>query len=535
MKKKTLNEFLKQANDIHHSFYDYSRVSYIECKSKVVIVCPIHGEFFQTPEKHLNGRGCKLCGIEKSKKTILEKYGVDNVFKSKEIKDKIKKTNIKKYGVKSPIQNKDIREKIEKTNIKRFGCKNVFSNREIMGNALNKRDYKSSFEKSKKTCLKKYGVDNYFKSDLSKNKLKTYKKEQIVNGIFDGIRLKNKVIPLFKEEDYIDVQSKYRFKCCTCDNDFIDNLDDGKLPRCPNCFPYIINSKFEYEILDFLKTVTNKEIVRGNRKLLNGLELDFYIPELKLAIEFDGLYYHSEITGGKDKNYHLNKLNICETLGIKLIHIFEDEWRYKKNIVKSRLQSILNCKVNSVYARKCIVKEIDSNTANIFLEDNHLQGKDNSKIKLGLYHNDELLSTMTFGSLRIALGNENKKDAYEMYRFCSKMNTNVVGAAGKLLKYFVDNYKPEKIISYADRRWSNGNLYEKLGFKLLNKTKPNYFYTKDHYKKHHRFSFRKNILNKKLEKFDPSLSEWENMQLNGYDRIWDCGNLKYELTAKTTH
>lgn len=139
---------------------------------------------------------------------------------------------------------------------------------------------------------------------------------------------------------------------------------------------------------------------------------------------------------------------------------------------------------------------------------------------------------MTFGKLRSALGNKNiKNNNWELYRFCSKINTVIIGGASKLLKHFINHHSPDKIISYSDKRWSVGNLYESIGFKLTSNGVPNYWYfgRGNSYKRHHRFAFAKHTLSKKLKTFDNSLSEWENMKNNGYDRIWDCGSIKFEL------
>ena len=157
----------------------------------------------------------------------------------------------------------------------------------------------------------------------------------------------------------------------------------------------------------------------------------------------------------------------------------------------------------------------------------HIQGSDNGSIRLGLYKFEKLVAVMTFGKLRRCLGSNIKSDVYEIYRYCT--NFSVPGGASKLLEYFKRIYNPVKIISYADRRWSVGKLYTTLKFKLLTKTKPNYWYTKDYIKRYHRYNFAKHTLSKKLDNFDSNLSEWENMKNNGYDRIWDCGHLKYEL------
>jgi len=139
---------------------------------------------------------------------------------------------------------------------------------------------------------------------------------------------------------------------------------------------------------------------------------------------------------------------------------------------------------------------------------------------------------MTFGILRIALGNKKKSNIWEMYRFCSNNGISITGGASKLFKYFIKNYSPESIISYADKRWSIGNLYIKMGFNKVSESFPNYFYVQNYYKRYHRFNFRKNVLVKKLKIFDPNLSEWENMKNNGWDRIWDCGTIKFEWISQ---
>jgi hypothetical protein len=262
---------------------------------------------------------------------------------------------------------------------------------------------------------------------------------------------------------------------------------------------------------------------------LNGKELDIYVPGKKLAIELDGLYWHSEINGKKPINYHLAKTEECENIGIQLVHIFDDEWINKQTIIKDKLKKLANVSASSIYARKCQIREITHRECHDFLERYHLQGSDRSKIKLGAFHNNEMVSVMTFGPHRIALGNTKKSREYEMYRFC--VNKKVIGIAGKLLAYFVAHYSPKKIVTYADRRYSSihTSFYPKVGFKLIAKTKPNYWYTKNYSDREYRFKYRKSELPKLLELFDPGLTEWENMQKNGYDRIWDCGHLKYEM------
>jgi hypothetical protein len=222
---------------------------------------------------------------------------------------------------------------------------------------------------------------------------------------------------------------------------------------------------------------------------------------------------------------------MCENNGIKLIHIFEDEWISKQEIIKNKLKHIIGATDNNkIYARNCKIDVIKSDICNKFLDKYHIQGADKSLIRLGAFYNDELVAVMTFGKLRLALGNKHRYgNKYEMYRFCS-YNTTVIGIGGKLFNYFINNYEADTVISYADMRWSNSSsFYSKIGFELIGKTLPNYWYVDKNYShRYYRFNFRKDVLKNKLINFNINLTEWQNMQLNGYDRIWDCGSLKFE-------
>jgi hypothetical protein len=257
--------------------------------------------------------------------------------------------------------------------------------------------------------------------------------------------------------------------------------------------------------------------------IIKPQQLDIFIPSHNIGIEFDGLYWHSE--NFIDNNYHLNKTKACEDVNIQLIHIFEDEWLHKKDVVKSRLKNLLGITEHKIFGRKCYINEIPNNIARKFLDDNHLQGFTNSTIKLGLFHNEELVSVMLFNKPRIGIGKD--YDGYELTRFASKLNTSVIGGADKLLKYFIKHNNPKKIVSYADKRWSNGNLYEKLGFELTHENKPNYWYILGKTRKH-RFNYRKNALKKKgVDVINKT--EHEIMLDLGIYRIYDCGTLSYTL------
>jgi hypothetical protein len=238
------------------------------------------------------------------------------------------------------------------------------------------------------------------------------------------------------------------------------------------------------------------------------------------------MYFHSE-NNGKGREYHLHKTTECEKQNIQLIHIFEDEWVYKNDIIKSKLRHLLKINKTKIYARNCIIKDVNNKEKNQFLNENHLQGEDKSKIKLGLYYNNELVSLITFGKYRKITGNKHEENKYELIRYASKLNVNVVGGFSKLLKNFIKNYTPLEITSYADRRYSVGNLYKLNNFKFIHNTPPNYWYMKYYKNREHRYKYRKSELHKILEIYEPNKSEWDNMKLNKYDRIWDCGSKKY--------
>jgi hypothetical protein len=455
--------------------------------------------------------------INKIKVTNLEKYGNEYGLQSTIIKDKIKKTNLQKYGVENVSQIDSVKLKKKKTCMENHGV-----------------DYFLEKQKEKECAVyKKYGVKNVQQVSEIKNKTAKTRRLDFYDSLFSTNRLQELATPMFSKNDYVSggLFEKYKFKCNKCCHEFLDCLEDGDLPRCPKC--YKSNSYFQMEIYDYIKTLTDESnLIMNCKTVLTNKDIDIYIPHLKLAIECDGLYWHGEINGNKDKKYHLNKTIECENKNIHLIHIFEDEWMLKKDVVKSKLTNFFK-QNDSIYARKCVIKPINNDECQKFLINNHIQGKDNSSIQYGLYYNDKLVMAATFGNLRMIMGNAHQKNVYELYRLCSSIN--VVGGASKLIKHFIKQHSPIKIISYADRRYTyrHNAFYEKIGFKLINEGVPNYWYYGKYtnYKRFHRFSFSKQKLSTKLENFDESLSEWENMKNNGYDRIWDCGSIKYELNV----
>ena len=474
---------------------------------------------------------CKKCKSAKIKSTVQKKYGVDNVFQLESVKDKSKSTNLENTGFEYPTQCKKIFDKTKKTNFLKYGVEYPLQNEEVKKKQqetnLIRYDTKFSFlnidvkKKIEITNFKKYGVDHPFKNDEIKLKIQQSKVLNMLNK--------------YNEYDIVNIdKTSYNIFCKRCNNEFIITSQDFrnrikyKTEICTNCNPInsYANSGLEIQLQDFIKNNYDGEIVLNSKKIISPNEIDIYIPELKIAFEFNGLWWHNELY--KEKNYHLNKTEECEKLNIQLIQIWEDDWTYKQDIVKSMILNKLNKNINRIYARKCEIKEIiDNKLVRQFLDHNHIQGFVGSKIKIGLFYENELVSLMTFGDRRVAMGKKlTNEGEYELLRFCNKLNINVVGGASKLFKYFIRNYNPKEITTYADRSISQGNLYNTLGFEFIGKTDPNYYYIIDGIR-HHRFNFRKDLLVK--QGYDSNKTEHQIMLERKIYRIYDSGNLKYTI------
>jgi len=322
---------------------------------------------------------------------------------------------------------------------------------------------------------------------------------------------------------------RYDLKCDRCGTIHDYDLSDGRWQHihCPTCDGIPSSSYGEREVADFVNSIYDGPIEQNYR--VDGKELDIYIPGKKLGIEFDGVYWHSELV--KKSKYNLSdKTAFFNSMGISVLHFFDKEWDTKREIVKSMIENRFGVTKRRIYARETSIVKISNGEKSDFLNTNHIQGDDRSTIHYGLKFGNELVSVMTFGER--SLGGKSK---LEMIRFCSALHTSVIGGAGKLLAHFKKEYcgNATELTTYANLRYSNGNLYKKLGFTYIGTSKPDYFYFKSYGPMYHRCAFQKHLLKNKLERFDPKLTEWENMAANGWNRIFDCGNLVYQMPLNT--
>ena len=432
MKKMTTEEFILKARKVHGDKYDYSKVTYMNSATKVCIICPEHGEFWQQASVHLLGHGCPACSglkrpsteefIEAARKVHGDRYDYSKV----EYKDKNTKVCII-----CPIHG-EFWQRPHNHIHGRQGCPE---------------------------CGKKYAQE-WRKNDYSS--FITSSKERFgENYSFPHI-----------DSEYENSHSKLTIKCNKCGNEFIKiACDHITSPNggCRHC--YYSKSKAEEEISNFILNILQKgsQVRLGDRELLHGNEIDILIPSKNLAIEFNGLYWH----GYKDRNYHLLKTERCDKIGVRLIQIFEDEYTFHKDIVLSKLKHILgkDYDLEKVYGRNCTIKEITYQESSDFLSANHIQGKCKSTVYIGAFQGKALCGVMTFLK---TTGNE-----WELTRFATDITKQSIGVGGKLFKYFIRKYSPELVKSFADRRWtvdSENNLYRRLGFCLDSVLRPDYKY-----------------------------------------------------------
>lgn len=544
MSKLDIHIFKERGSIKHNNIYDYTLVEYNSLQDKVKIICPTHGVFEQNANSHLRGSGCRLCNYKiHSKDTFVQEamnihgdrydysqFIYNGAFHKSEI---ICKTHGRfDQNPNNHIHNKRgcpkcaVEQNLE--NIKNIESAKFIENaKHIHGE---KYDY--SLVKYIKThlavdvicpihgvftCLPSNHLRGHGCHYCSGNKINKeifVSKARIVHGDFYAYHL----------VDFENSNDNKVSIICPHHGIFIqDHSNHLSGNGCPKCSHRI--SSYETEILNFLKENEEDSFISSAKHLNDITEIDLLSEKLKIGIEFNGLYWHSSLY--KTDDYHLTKTERMNQLGYHLIHIFEDEWLLRKEICKSIILSHIGKIKKKIYARKCSIKEIDSKESSAFLNDNHIQGNVNSSIRLGLFYNDELVSVMTFGVLRKALGHNVKNGHYEMYRFCNKINTTNIGAASKLLSYFEKKYNPKKLLTYADRRWFVGTLYERLGFNYIANTTINYFYVKGT-KRYNRFTFRKNMLVR--DGFDINKTERQIMLERGYNRVYDCGCSRWEKT-----
>lgn len=464
--------------------------------------------------------------VIKRKETSLELHGDENF--NNHVQTAITKTN--RYGDPNYANG----DKIRATKKDRYGIagynnpeKRKQTKKEMYGdpNYVNK-------EKAADTKEAKYGdrhFNNFAKTAITK--INRYGNPTYVNPDKARQTVNKRTIAKYTDalKDQCDIldynANNFHCKCRTCGNEFDIPINTGymRLFRyginwCTVCNPAETSrSGEENSLYEYIVSLVGTDHARKSvRDFIPNTELDIYLPDRKLAIEFDGLYWHDERK--KPNTYHIDKTDLCEKNGIHLIHVFEDEWQYKKDIVKSRIKGLLGMN-DRIFARKCTVGALDGKTADRFIEENHIQGSCVSSVRYGLFHDGDLVAVMTFGKNRFGPG-------MELLRFCNKLGCTVVGGASRLFKTFIEEHgEVDSVVSFADRRWSSPEaFYPKLGFVHDGITRPSYYYVING-RRHNRMEFTKGKL--VAAGFPKDKSEHEIMLERKIYRIYDCGNVRF--------
>jgi hypothetical protein len=401
--------------------------------------------------------------------------------------EKAKATNELKYGAPSPLKNQEVLRRRRETNLSRYGSTEVLS------------------------------AESAIRSKITS--------EVAANKVFSRVENFSHVAPLFSRSDFKTADDAYAWRCLGCGSTFSSALSDGGIPKCTRCNPKT-SSSGENELRKFMEGLLPNEEVVQRYKLNKKTEIDVYIPSRNLGIEFNGVYWHSELAG-KSKNYHLNKKAECSESGINLMQFWDSQWDHKKDIVKSIISGALGFN-SRVYARKCAIKRVGEKESSQFLEKNHLSGNARgSFLRLALFLDDKLVSLATFSKPRYS----REKDSVELLRFCTALNTTCVGAASRLIKEAIKLCDAKKIISFCDEMCFTGSVYQSLNFVKISPGKPSAWYFSGDGILRHRTAFQKKKLLELLKLSESNLTEWDLAQQLKLNRVWDCGSSKWELDA----
>ena len=459
----------------------------------------------------------------KHEATNIQKYGVANAAKSDQVKCKQAETTTQRYGATCFLATDAGKKKARETCMARYGVPH--SGMVPGSNALRRATMRARYgvdfplqskamkDKFIETCTSRYGspYPNVWK-------LKELVKQQRAE-VYDGLQ---DLFPSYEiqctRDSFMGLhEHENTWKCLECGSVF----KHYGVPFCSCQRKRVL----ETALLNLVKEVRPDAIANVRDVLPDRKEIDVYVPALKLGFEFDGLYWHSELY--HDKAYHIAKTEAAASVGVRLIHVFEDEWLLREDIVRAKISAMLGAPQTAIAGRKCTVRELNRDVADTFLRANHIQGPAiSASVHLGLYSADSLVAVCTFGRIGGHPG------WWYLERYATLRGFRVRGGCGKLLSYFTRAYKPELIRTFADRRWSVGGMYDALGFTMTGTVRPAYWYVKPNKQpihRVHRFNLRRDVLLNELGIPDNGEPESELAARCGYLRIWDCGQLAYEM------
>lgn len=491
-RRKSQDTFISEATATHQGYYDYTQVDYRGAFVKVTITCPVHGPFLQDPASHLKGEGCRMCGIDRRAE--------QSRLTTEEFVNRAKKAHGNKFDY---SETKYLASGLDIT----FRCQEHGVIHMLPHDHLNSVKGCPSCSHAAAGEIRRSSFSDFVMKALEVH----------------GDRYE------YDESSYVDSKTKTNIICKK--HGVFQQSPNGHLGGhgCRSC----AGSNGENEVADYLGSL-GVELIRWDRSVLSGFELDFLMPNEKVAIEYNGLRYHSswvEETRGRHwvLTHQKDKQLTCAANGIRLVHYYEDEWWDKKDIVKKQIALLLGKYSGpKVPARRTDLREVSWQHAAEFLSTHHLQGCGTVGKPMGLFYAERLVSVMVFSRVVSHRGEKVDPRIWELSRFAS--DGQVIGGASKLLTGFLRAHPGvQRIVSYSDNRWSTGGIYKTLGFAKTADVPPDYYYVKDA-QRHHKSSFRRSLLAKKFpDQFDPTLSERENCHNLGFYQLFNCGLTKWSL------
>lgn len=548
-KRVTEDELHVLFREVHGDRYEYPKGNYRRKKDKIPIVCAKHGTFYQIPQSHLLGMGCQQCAIEEVVGTtrmgweaFVAKaraiHGERYRYPEQEYRNSNTNVHVEcpAHGAFEVTPNNHLNNK--------SGCPTcgdiAASRKRIVRNEA-RRDFPAEFSQVHEGRYA-YGKFRYHgmhrKSTMTCSTHGDFEQTPLSHlagagcpacGVEKRMISRRLTTPVFVEKAMAVHGDRYRYDTTnyTGHYDRIEitcerhgpvivhaghHLAGSGCPRCAN-----VESKPETELFEFVREIAPDALQRS-RSLISPLELDIVVPSRKLAIEFTGLYWHSD--DRKHRHHLQQKHQLVAQQGYALITIFEDEWAERKDVVTSVIRNHLGVSTTGVGARKTTVREIPAKVADQLLDQHHLQGKSGAKINIGAYHGDDLIAVMAFSR-----PTRQSPHAWELRRFVTDGRSHP-GVASKLLKYFVHLYDPSSIVSFSDSRWFGGQMYQRLGFTHDGEIPPDYHYCKGK-RRWHKSAFKKKSIEKKLGHINIGETEREAMKRYGFSIVWDCGKTRW--------
>ena len=510
-------------------------------------VCPVCGSktSFVNIKEGYRTYCCRTCmnrdpnKQERVRITCNEKYGGDAPACSSDIQNKMRQTNLERYGAENAMQNKSVSQKSHDTNVKKYGgC----------GNAS-----VELLDKYKQTNLSKYGAENVMQTELGQTRLKETLVQKYgvahpsqIEGVVDKIARSRRNRTLNKYDDVISISDADIWVCkcphpeCTrCiektyevrGSVYRDRKRDHT-ERCTRLLKECNTRTSGTSIELFIRNILDEigvSYVCNDKTIICPKELDLVIPDKHIAIECNGIQSH--YYPYKEPSYHYKKYLACKQKGVQLLTIWQDQIENRPDVVRSIVRSKLGIYDRRIYARKCEVVELEPSVCCKFLDNNHIQGRTSAKVHLGLLYEGDIVCVMTFGSKRRCSGNnKSATDEWELSRFCTIMNTQVVGGAAKLLKYFIRHYHPAAIYSFSSNDISGGGLYKTLGFVECGSNQGYWYIDIKSMKRYHRSTFTKDsIVDRGWKDTKDGWTEQEVMLEHGYYQIYDSGQIKWVL------